>query len=61
MMGSVPNKPKTPHRTIRVENELWADTMTIAKAKDETATDVIRRALEAYRDENRDLLEDWHL
>jgi len=56
MMGSVPNKPKTPHRTIRVENELWADTMAITKAKGETATDVIRRALEAYRDENRDLL-----
>jgi negative regulator of replication initiation len=57
MMGSVPNKPKTPHRTIRVENELWADTMTITKAKGETATEVIRRALETYRDENRDLLD----
>lgn len=58
MMGSVPNKPKTKHRTVRIDDELWRDTQIIAAALDETATDAVRRGLETYRDAHRDLLPD---
>lgn len=55
-MGSVPNQPKTKHMSFRIDDDLKADVTRIAAAKDESASDVVRRAFETYRDENRHLL-----
>lgn len=56
MMGSVPNQPATPHMSFRIDPELRRDVNHIAAAKGEKVSDVVRRAFEAYRDENRGLL-----
>lgn len=47
---------KTPQRTVGVDDELWADVHAIARARRQRVSDVLRAALVAYRDENRDLL-----
>lgn len=47
---------KTPQRTVGVDDELWADAHAIARARRQRVSDVLRAALVAYRDENRDLL-----
>lgn len=44
----MPNKPKTPHRTIRVDDELWAAAMAAAEAQGKTVSEVIREALTRY-------------
>lgn len=44
----VPNKPKTPLRSIRISDETWRAAQAKAEAKGETVTDVIRKALERY-------------
>lgn len=44
----VPNQPKTPNHTIRVDDELWRAAMQKAHAQGETLTDVIIRALKLY-------------
>lgn len=38
----------TPLRNVRVPDDLWALAKATAKARGETVTDVIRRALVAY-------------
>ncbi|MGZ4521922.1 MAG: hypothetical protein ACXVXO_00680 [Mycobacteriaceae bacterium] len=43
-----PNKPRTPHRTVRIEPTLWQAAQAKARERGETVTDVIRRALERY-------------
>lgn len=45
---NVPNKPKTPHRTIRIDDALWAAAQAAAEAEGKTVTDVIRAALTRY-------------
>lgn len=47
-IGTMPNKPKTPHRTIRISDELWQAAQAKAAERGETLTDVLRRSLERY-------------
>ncbi len=42
------NQPKTPHRTIRVDADLWDAAKALAAQRGETVSDVIRSALEDY-------------
>lgn len=49
---------KTPQRTVGVDDELWADCHAIARARRQRVSDVLRAALVAYRDNNRDLLDE---
>lgn len=44
----VPNQPATPHRTVRVPDELWEAVKRVAADQGETVTAVIIRALERY-------------
>lgn len=44
----MPNAPKTPHRTIRVPDELWHAAQAKAKKDGDNLSDVIRSALETY-------------
>lgn len=44
----MPNAPKTPTRTIRVSNELWAAVKEKAALDNRTVTDVIIEALKEY-------------
>lgn len=48
----MPNQPKTPHRTMRIPDELWDPAMAKARTQGETVTDVVKRALEDYLKEN---------
>lgn len=47
-MTNVPDQEKTPRRTVRVSEELWARALAVAALNHETASDVVRRALEQY-------------
>lgn len=44
----MPNQPKTPTRSVRVGDALWAAAKAKAEERDETVTDVLVRALERY-------------
>ena len=44
----MPDKPKTPHRTIRVPDELWKAAQERARDRGETVTAAIVRALKRY-------------
>jgi len=44
----MPNQPKTPLRSIRVEEALWAAALEKAQAENRTLSDVVRKALERY-------------
>lgn len=44
----MPNAPRTPNRSVRVPEDLWAAARVIAAEHGETVTDVIVRALAAY-------------
>jgi predicted DNA binding CopG/RHH family protein len=44
----MPNSPKTPTRTIRVSNELWAAVKEKAAIEGTTVTQVIIEALKKY-------------
>ena len=44
----MPNQPATPHRSVRVPDELWEASKRIAADRGETVTDVIIRALTRY-------------
>jgi hypothetical protein len=48
---------KTPLRSVGVDDELWADVHTIARARREAVSAVMRAALVRYREENLALLE----
>lgn len=44
----MPNKPKTPLRSVRIPDELWHAAQAAAKENGEVLSDVIRAALERY-------------
>lgn len=46
-------KQPMPVRHVRVPSPLWEDAMVIADRRDESVSDVIRRALENYVRRNR--------
>lgn len=46
--ASVPNAPKYPARTIRVDDDLWLSASEAARERDESVSDVLRRALRRY-------------
>lgn len=48
MLGYVPNQPKTPTHSVRVEDELWHAARRKAMERGETLSDVIRQALVRY-------------
>lgn len=41
------SKGTTP-RAIRIEDQLWSKALTVAKARDETVSAILREALERY-------------
>lgn len=45
---TVPNQPKTPHRSVRVPDRVWEKAKRKATKRGETLAEVIRRALEEY-------------
>lgn len=47
-IGVMPNKPKTPHRTIRIDDALWTAAQAAAEAEGKTLSEVIRAALTRY-------------
>jgi hypothetical protein len=51
---AMPNAPRTPNRSVRVSELLWAAAKVIATTKGETMTDVVVRALELYVKTNGD-------
>ncbi|WP_167550868.1 ribbon-helix-helix protein, CopG family [Cryobacterium arcticum] len=44
----MPNKPKTPLRSIRISDELWEAAQQNAAAEGRTVSEVVREALERY-------------
>ncbi|MCV7434794.1 YlcI/YnfO family protein [Mycolicibacterium bacteremicum] len=44
----VPNQPRTPLRSFRIPDELYAAAQAKAEEKGESVSDVVRRALERY-------------
>lgn len=44
----MPNQPATPHRSVRVPDEVWEEAKRIAADRGETVTDVVLRALRRY-------------
>lgn len=51
-MGVMPNKPKTPSRNVRVDDELWNESLRIAAERGETVAEIIRAALKRYVKKN---------
>ena len=47
-IGVMPNKPKTPLRNIRVDDELWAAAMAAADSRGESLSEAIRKFLKRY-------------
>lgn len=48
----MPDKPKTPHRAVRVDGALWRAAQERARENGETVSDVIRRALRRYTEKD---------
>lgn len=44
----MPNQPRTPARAVRIDDALWLAAKNQAAEREETMTDVIRKALERY-------------
>jgi predicted HicB family RNase H-like nuclease len=44
----MPDQPKTPLRTVRVDDALWHAAQAKAAERGESVSDVIRRALTRY-------------
>jgi predicted transcriptional regulator len=40
--------PKTPHRTVRIEDDLWHAAQEKAAAEGRTVTEIVREALALY-------------
>lgn len=49
----VPNQEKTPRRTIRVADDIWDAAARAAEARNESVSDVVRRALIRYAKAHR--------
>lgn len=47
-LGTMPNQPKTPQRTVRVPDDVWEAAKAKAVERGENLSDVIRRALSRY-------------
>ena len=47
-VSDVPNQPKTPKRSVRVPDGLWEAAKEKARARGESVTAVIVRALKEY-------------
>jgi hypothetical protein len=47
-MTPVPNKPKTPLHSFRVETDLWNAARDKARAEGTTIADILRAALKRY-------------
>lgn len=50
MMATVANQPKTPHRTIRVPDEVWLPAKVKAESEGSNLSEKIREWLVAYVD-----------
>lgn len=48
MMSSVANQPKTPHRTIRVPDDVWAPARLKAEQEGRNLSELIRGWLTQY-------------
>lgn len=44
----MPNQPKTPQHSFRVDDELWDHARAVARANGETVADVLRAGLRRY-------------
>jgi len=38
----------TPHRNIRIPDDLWTQALTLARSRGENLSDIIRQALNQY-------------
>lgn len=47
-VGAVPNQPKTPHHSFRVDDELWQAAKERAAERGETVAEVLRAFLREY-------------
>ena len=47
-IGFMPNKPKTPLRAFRIDDELWLEAVRIASARGESVSEILRDALKRY-------------
>lgn len=47
-LPKVPNQPKTPHKSFRIDPELYKAAQKKAKENGENLSEVVRRALTAY-------------
>jgi macrodomain Ter protein organizer (MatP/YcbG family) len=47
-LGGVPNQERTPRRTVRVPDDVWAKASAKAEQRGEVLSEVIRRFLERY-------------
>lgn len=48
----MPNQPKTPLHSFRVDDELWQQVLDAARANGQTIADVLRSALRDYLDQH---------
>lgn len=47
-MTTMPNKPKTPLRSLRISDALWEKAKKRADEKGETVSEAVRKFLERY-------------
>lgn len=47
-LSAVPNKPKTPLHSFRVDDDLWESAKQRAEERGETLADALRRFLRRY-------------
>lgn len=52
MMGSMPNAPRTPIRTIRIADEVWIPAQAKAKREGRNVSEVVREFLTDYAGED---------
>lgn len=57
-LSPMPNKPRTPHRTVRISDELWEAAQRIAEVRGETVSDEVRAGLTWYVKKYRYLLDE---
>jgi len=52
MMGAVANQPKTPHRTVRVPDDVWKPAVEKAESEGTNLSALIREWLVDYVNQN---------
>lgn len=45
---NVPNQPKTPMRSYRIDDELYGELVKLAKARGISVSEAVRQAIEKY-------------